>query len=125
LILELRKEEEELSLAALVKAKEEIKAWNTVQHVRMFQQILYALSFIASMVVLSPGLGSSATTITATQQFAMSAANLIPLIIDSMMQFLRNPPSVVPKVESKKESEPVQEEVSEDTEWLKQIAAMM
>jgi len=127
LLLMLREENQEEAIKALEKAQEEIKSWNRVQHIRMFQQILYFLAFIASLVVLAPGMSHSATTaITASQQFSMTAANAIPLYMDSTMPFKRNPPIVVPKVDVP--GEEVQEtalieadkpkETNEDEQWL-------
>jgi hypothetical protein len=111
LLLKLREQNLEASLEALEKAKEEIKSWNRVQHIRMFQQILYLLAFIASLGVLSPTMSSSTgAAITATQQFTMSAANAIPLYMDSMMPFKRNPPIVVPMVDVPGEEEQKAEE---------------
>jgi len=91
----------EASLRALQKAQQEIRDWNHLQCVRLFQQFLYILAFGVSMSLLSPGISPSvATSISATQQFAMTGANAIPLVIDATMPFKRNPPIVIPKVET-------------------------
>lgn len=100
LILQLKEHEKEAALQALEKARAEIKDWNRVQHIRLFQQSLYAIAFCVSMICLSPRFSASTvSSITATQQFTMTAANAIPLYMDSTMPFKRNPPIVVPKVE--------------------------
>jgi len=127
LLLMLREQNEEGARKALEKAKEEIRDWNRVQHIRMFQQILYFLAFIASLVVLSPGMAHSTSTgITASQQFSMAAANAIPLYMDSTMPFKRNPPIVVPKVdvpgEEPQETAIIEadkpKQLNEDEQWL-------
>lgn len=100
LLTHLQEEDLKKSQQAAQTAKDEIRAWNNIQHVRLFQQFLYVLAFVVSLILLSPKIRPAvATTISATQQFSMTAANAIPLYIDSTEPFKRNPNIVIPKVE--------------------------
>ncbi|MBX7066421.1 MAG: hypothetical protein K1X28_04240 [Parachlamydiales bacterium] len=80
----------------LQKFKEKIAEWNRAQYVRMFQQVLYAAAFGVSMGTLNPSMNTAA--VNGTQTFAMTAANAIPLYMDTFWPFKRNTPIVVPHV---------------------------
>jgi hypothetical protein len=78
-------------------AKEKVEEWNRSLYVRMFQQILYIVGFIVSMVALGPHVNGG--LLNGIQSFFLTGANVIPLYMDTFWPFRRNTPMVVPKVE--------------------------
>ncbi len=79
-------------------AKERVSEWNRAQYVRLLQQTLYTAAFGVSMAALAPKI--NIPPVTATQTFAMTGANAIPLYMDANWPFKRNTPIVVPMVQS-------------------------
>lgn len=80
----------------LVKSK--ISKWNRIQYIRLFQQVLYTAAFGVSMgTVIRPEINT--TALKATQSFALSGANAIPLALDISEPFARNAPIVVAKAQ--------------------------
>ncbi len=76
--------------------EKELANWSQALNVRMFQQIVYILSFFVSMVALSPSLPRE--LVTALQNLFLSVANLIPLYMDTFWPFRGNTPMAVERV---------------------------
>lgn len=79
-----------------------VSFWNKALHVRLLQQLFFFASFAVSMGALHMHRGIG--TIEATQNFALAAANGIPLYMDLFWPFARNTTLVVPKVDMEKTS---------------------
>jgi hypothetical protein len=98
-LLKLIQEKNEIKALEQIKiAKQKIEEWNRSLYLRMFQQILYSVGFIVSMVALAPNV--NAGLLNGTQSFFLVGANAIPLYMDGFWPFRRNTPIVVPKVEN-------------------------
>jgi len=97
LLLHIKNRKRNEALEQIEAARKKIEEWNWSLYVRMFQQLLFIVSFAVSMVALSPKVDGN--LLNGTQNFAMMAANGLPLYMDAFWPFKRNAPIVVPKVE--------------------------
>lgn len=91
--------EEETAKQYLTVAKVESDEWNKIQKTRLFQQMLYIAAFVLSMTILIPGIGChDIFHMTISDTSMMLLANIIPLAIDILHPFKRNPHIVVPGI---------------------------
>ena len=98
LMLQIKKRNKKSALKQIEIVEKKIAEWNRSLYLRMFQQLLYVLSFAVSMTALMPKVNGS--LLTGIQNFSLMGANAIPLYMDTFWPFKRNTPIVVPKVEN-------------------------
>ncbi len=96
LMMHLKAKHAKEALEQLEDLEKEIAAWNHSLYVRMGQQILYVLSFGLSMAALP--LKATGAILNCADNWAMGAANAIPLYMDLFWPLTRNTPIVVPPV---------------------------
>ncbi len=79
-------------------AQGKIKEWNHAQYVRATQRALNIFAFILGLgLTFIPSMQNA--NVQATETFAMSGANAIPLYMDTFWPFKRNSPIITPKTE--------------------------
>nr|MBP9842233.1 hypothetical protein [Simkaniaceae bacterium] len=69
------------TITLLPKIEKKVKAWNNAQWVRFVQQIFYIVAFVISMGALCPK--APAAGLNAGTSFGLTAANAIPLYMDT------------------------------------------
>ena len=97
LFLDLLKSEQDTTRKALIvkidSLQKEITSWNRIQGVRFAQQILFCISFLVVFLIL--GFPSAGNILKTTDDLTMSAANILPLGMDTCCPYKRNTPAVV------------------------------
>lgn len=93
----LLKEDKEGALEQLPVLEEKIKEWNFAQHVRLGQQIFFVLTFLVSLLIISPKISASA--VNTGDNGGMGIGNLIPLGMDIFWPMKNNTVIVIPKVQ--------------------------
>lgn len=82
-------------IAEKVKAtQKEINSWNTTQHIRLVQQLLYVAAFPISFMALAPG----AKILGAVKDGVLGVASAIPIYLDAFKRFARNAPIVIKRI---------------------------